>query len=64
MEPKKVRALKGATIAAIAMLAALTFLAWMCGYNFDHRNPDVGFATFIIFLGASIVFLMAFGMQR
>lgn len=30
----------------LCLCGFLTFVAWMCGYNFDHRSPAVGFWTF------------------
>ena len=31
------------------------FIAWCCGYDFDHRSPDIGFAVFLTIVTASLV---------
>lgn len=36
-----------AILAAIITTIVYGFICWMGGYNFDHRNLDTGFATFI-----------------
>ncbi len=52
----KIRILLSA-LAFLAVCAVLAFIAWMSGYNFDHRDMTVGgntcFAVFLA-LGAAI----------
>jgi hypothetical protein len=34
---------KKSIFAATAVLALFAFIAWLCGYNFDHRGPEVAY---------------------
>lgn len=51
---KKVLCALGAAIVAILCCC---FNAWLGGYNFDHRGPDVATGAALSFLVASWVFL-------
>lgn len=34
-----------AALAALGFAVACAFVSWCCGFNFDHRNPDVGYVV-------------------
>lgn len=38
----------------VALIAGFCFIAWMSGYNFDHRGALVGEITFMCSLVCSI----------
>lgn len=44
-----------ATIAVfMATMALCAFFAWTCGFDFDKRSPDVGFATIMTTIVAQV----------